>query len=216
MEFSEGAILSHSPERFLKIEGRLVETRPIKGTIPRGSTPEQDRINAEQLSISSKDRAENLMIVDLLRNDLSKSCELGSVTAPNLFEIESYANVHHLVSQVSGHLRPDCTPAQLLKGCFPGGSITGAPKFRAMEIIDELERTDRSVYCGAIGYISSNGRMDSSIAIRTVVCDRENIYCWGGGGVVADSTPAGEYQESLDKIQVLLDGLKQFSQQSTD
>lgn len=210
MAFPESAVLCHSPERFLKIEDRQVETRPIKGTMPRSPEPETDKRNAQTLASSAKDRAENLMIVDLLRNDLGKTCRTGSVAASQLFNIESYANVHHLVSQVTGELPPGTSPLQLFKGCFPGGSITGAPKIRAMEIIHELEPGDRSVYCGSIGYISRNGRADSNIAIRTLARDATHLYCWGGGGVVADSTAEGEYRESLDKIQVLLDGLGVF------
>ncbi|MCW8193531.1 aminodeoxychorismate synthase component I [Proteobacteria bacterium 005FR1] len=207
LELPQGAVLSHSPERFLKLTDRHVETRPIKGTAPRSADPEQDRRNAEWLSGSTKNRAENLMIVDLLRNDLGKTCRFGSVKTPKLFELESYANVHHLVSTVTGELRDDASPMDLLKGCFPGGSITGAPKVRAMEIIAELEKTDRSVYCGSIGYVSAHGNMDTNIAIRTLVYDGEQMFCWGGGGIVADSDPDAEYAESLAKIQILLDGL---------
>jgi para-aminobenzoate synthetase component 1 len=207
LELPQGAVLSHSPEQFLKVTGRQVETRPIKGTAARSRDPEQDRRNAEWLSGSAKNRAENLMIVDLLRNDLGKSCRFGSVKTPKLFELESYANVHHLVSTVTGELREDASPMDLIRGCFPGGSITGAPKIRAMEIIAELEKTDRSVYCGSIGYISAHGNVDMNIAIRTLAYDGNRMLCWGGGGIVADSDPDAEYAESLAKIQILLDGL---------
>ncbi|MGI1677999.1 MAG: aminodeoxychorismate synthase component I [Cellvibrionaceae bacterium] len=211
MEFEGGTILSHSPERFLKVEGEQVETKPIKGTIERGKNEKEDIQKAGELLNSVKDRAENLMIVDLLRNDLSKNCQLGSVETPELFKLESYANVHHLVSKVTGKLRPESSSLDLLKGCFPGGSITGAPKFRSMEIIDELESLERSIYCGSIGYISSNGKMDTNIAIRTIACDEKKMYCWGGGGIVADSETDKEYKESLQKVNVLLEGLTFFS-----
>jgi para-aminobenzoate synthetase component 1 len=207
LELPRGAVLSHSPEQFLKLTGGAVQTRPIKGTAPRSSDPVQDRANAEWLHGSAKNRAENLMIVDLLRNDLGKSCRFGSVQAPALFALESYANVHHLVSTVTGQLKEGADAVDLLRGCFPGGSITGAPKIRAMEIIAELEKTDRSVYCGSIGYISANGNMDSNIAIRTLVYNGERMFCWGGGGIVADSDPNAEYEESLGKIRILLEGL---------
>ncbi len=210
MEFDGGTILSHSPERFLKADGKAIETKPIKGTIERGNTPQEDDSKADWLLNSQKDRAENLMIVDLLRNDLSKTCKLGSVKTPDLFQLESYANVHHLVSKVIGTLDTKSNLIDLFKGCFPGGSITGAPKIRAMEIIDEIESLERSVYCGSIGYISSNGKMDTNIAIRTIACDEEKMYCWGGGGIVADSEADDEYQESLQKVNVLLEGLKLF------
>jgi len=197
-----GAILSLSPERFVELREGRAETKPIKGTIARGTTPEADRANAEQLSASHKNRAENLMIVDLLRNDLSKSCD--RVAVPQLFELQSFANVHHLVSTVTGQLKPGCSALDLLSGAFPGGSITGAPKIRAMEIIEELEPSRRSVYCGSLGYLSADGAMDTSIAIRTLVCDRGRIHCWGGGGIVADSDPEEEYRESIAKVDLLM------------
>ncbi|MDQ2078519.1 aminodeoxychorismate synthase component I [Marinimicrobium sp. ABcell2] len=202
----QGAVLSLSPERFVRLQNGLAEAKPIKGTIARGATPEQDQANAQTLSASQKDRAENLMIVDLLRNDLSKTCE--QVAVPKLFELQSFANVHHLVSTVTGKLKPDTDALDLLAGCFPGGSITGAPKIRAMEIIEELEPTRRSVYCGSLGYISADGNMDTSIAIRSLVCDQGRMHCWGGGGIVADSEPEKEYQESLKKVQLLMDTLE--------
>ena len=201
------AVLSFSPERFLRVEGSVVETRPIKGTIARGSTAEEDAELAHRLQTSAKDRAENLMIVDLLRNDLGKSCVPGSIEVPELFALESFANVHHLVSTVTGRLRADQTPLDLLANCFPGGSVTGAPKKRAMEIIAELEPVGRALYCGSIFYLSAHGRMDSNIAIRTLVADDSRIHCWGGGGIVADSDPEAEYQESLMKVQLLMQAL---------
>ncbi|MBG58324.1 MAG: aminodeoxychorismate synthase, component I [Porticoccus sp.] len=199
------AVLSFSPERFLKLSAGQVETKPIKGTARRGRTVEEDQQNAIELMNSTKNRAENLMIVDLLRNDLGKTCQPGSIRVPKLFALESFPNVHHLVSTVTGKLREDESPLSLLRGCFPGGSITGAPKKRAMEIIETLETCRRSVYCGSIGYISSTGRMDTNIAIRTILADGDKLHCWGGGGIVADSNAESEFQEILDKIRVLIE-----------
>ncbi|HBS76988.1 MAG TPA: aminodeoxychorismate synthase component I, partial [Pseudomonas sp.] len=195
---------SVSPERFLRVSDRTVETRPIKGTRPRNLDPESDLAQADALMASTKDRAENLMIVDLLRNDLGRSCEIGSVRVPELFCLETYPNVHHLVSSVTGRLDPNKDALDLLTGAFPGGSITGAPKIRAMEIIDELEPTRRSIYCGSLVYLDVRGEMDSSIAIRTLLFRKDGVYCWGGGGIVADSAWQAEYQETLDKVSVLL------------
>ncbi|HAD10734.1 MAG TPA: aminodeoxychorismate synthase component I [Porticoccaceae bacterium] len=205
--WGDQALLSLSPERFIKLSGRQAETRPIKGTTARGSTIEEDRVRAVALMNSAKDRAENLMIVDLLRNDLGKSCVPGSIRVPGLFQLQSFANVHHLVSTVTGTLSKDKSAFDLLNACFPGGSITGAPKKRAMEIIRELEPVERSVYCGSIGYISACGHMDSNIAIRTMAADGNQLHCWGGGGIVADSDIDSEYRESLTKIQLLMDTL---------
>ncbi len=203
------AILSASPERFLKVERGDVETRPIKGTRRRAGHARLDAEVAEALRNSEKDRAENLMIVDLLRNDLSKNCALGSVRVPRLFDVESFATVHHLVSTVTGRLAADRDAIDLLRGCFPGGSITGAPKLRAMQIIEELEPHRRGVYCGAIGYIGFDGDMDVNIAIRTLVHSHGEIRCWAGGGIVADSNAQDEYQETLDKAAALLKLLQQ-------
>ena len=200
----EGAVLSSSPERFLSLNNGQVETKPIKGTIRRSIFAYEDKALAEQLLESKKDRAENLMIVDLLRNDLGKSCETGSVAVPKLFALESYATIHHLVSTVTGRLARGRHALDLLRDCFPGGSITGAPKLRAMEIIDELEPHRRSVYCGAIGYIGFDGNMDTNIAIRTLVYENDRIFCWAGGGIVADSRLEEEYQECFSKIASLL------------
>jgi len=207
MDTPTGTLLSLSPERFVELNGRRVCTQPIKGTAPRGGSPAEDDALARKLQASEKNRAENVMIVDLLRNDLSKVCEPFSVEVPELFSLQTFANVHHLVSTVTGRLRDNISQFDLLNACFPGGSITGAPKRRAMEIIDELEYHKRSVYCGSVIYMSLNGRMDSSIAIRTLVQSEDRIYCWGGGGIVADSDPEQEYQESLHKIGLLLDTL---------
>ncbi|HTD90297.1 MAG TPA: aminodeoxychorismate synthase component I, partial [Burkholderiales bacterium] len=178
-------ILSSSPERFLRVERGCVETRPIKGTRPRAGHARLDAELAETLRMSEKDRAENVMIVDLLRNDLSKNCELGSVRVPRLFDVESFATVHHLVSTVTGRLRAGRDAVDLLRGSFPGGSITGAPKLRAMEIIDEVERFRRGVYCGAIGYIGFDGGMDANIAIRTLTISHGTVRFWAGGGIIA-------------------------------
>lgn len=204
MNLPQGSILSLSPERFLSVDQGQVLTQPIKGTSPRFSDVLKDQQSAHTLSTSVKDRAENIMIVDLLRNDLSKSCLPGSVKVPSLCALESFTNVHHLVSTVTGQLAPDQHPLDLLRHCFPGGSITGAPKRRAMEIIDQLEPHQRSLYCGSIAYCDVRGRLDSNIAIRTLLCDRYKIHCYGGGGIVHDSTMESEYQEIQFKISRLL------------
>ncbi len=199
-----GAVLSVSPERFIQVNNGQIETKPIKGTRPRHASPERDRVLAEQLQQATKDRAENLMIVDLLRNDLSKVAVPGTVDVPELFAIESFPAVHHLVSKVTAVLDAQFTSLDLLRGAFPGGSITGAPKIRAMQIIHQLEPHPRSVYCGAIGYVKPGGDMDSNIAIRTLVCNQNKIHCWAGGGLVADSICDDEYQETLDKVNKIL------------
>ncbi|WP_312762573.1 aminodeoxychorismate synthase component I [Stutzerimonas balearica] len=204
LSFEQGAIASLSPERFLSVVDGQVETRPIKGTRRRMPEPGADAAAAAELLAADKDRAENLMIVDLLRNDLGRSCRTGSVRVPELFALESYPNVHHLVSAVRGELAAGKDALDLLAGSFPGGSITGAPKIRAMQIIDELEPTRRSIYCGSLLYLDVRGRMDSSIAIRTLLFSKQRVYCWGGGGIVADSNWQAEYQESLDKVNILL------------
>ncbi|WP_052073132.1 aminodeoxychorismate synthase component I [Thalassotalea sp. ND16A] len=204
MRIEDGVILSVSPERFLQLKNQKVQSKPIKGTRPRSNIHEFDQEYAVQLQNSAKDRAENLMIVDLLRNDISKVCRSGTVNVPSLFAIESFPAVHHLVSTVEGVLAQGFDGTDLLRGAFPGGSITGAPKIRAMEIIEELEPHRRSVYCGSIGYISACGNMDSSITIRTLICENERIHCWAGGGLVADSQVDSEYQETFDKVNKIL------------
>ena len=196
----EQSLLSHSPERFLLCDKGRVESKPIKGTIARGATPEEDKANADWLIASEKNRSENLMIVDLLRNDLGRTCLTGSIKVPKLFALESYANVHHLVSTVEGAIDQADQAIRVFHQSFPGGSITGAPKIRSMEIIDELEPHQRSAYCGSIAYFSSNGQMDSSISIRTLVADHGNLHCWAGGGLVADSKCQEEYQETFTKV----------------
>ncbi|MCE3254029.1 MAG: aminodeoxychorismate synthase, component [Cellvibrio sp.] len=207
MQLEAGAVLSLSPERFIQVRGKEVETKPIKGTIKRGADAVEDLANAQWLQNSLKNRAENVMIVDLLRNDLSKHCT--KVRVPTLFELQTFANVHHLVSTVTGELVHGASAIDVLRDAFPGGSITGAPKIRAMEIIEELEPTRRSLYCGSLGYISADGQMDTNIAIRTLVCDGDKIHCWGGGGIIADSETEQEYRESIAKVQVLMDSLEQ-------
>lgn len=198
------SVLSISPERFLKLDEGHIQTKPIKGTMPRYLDPIKDKASAQALQQSTKDRAENVMIVDLLRNDISKVSTPGSVNVPKLFDIESFPAVHHLVSTVVGKLDSQYTAVDLLKNAFPGGSITGAPKIRAMEIIEELEPNRRSIYCGSIGYICSSGNMDTSITIRTLVGKNNTMYCWAGGGLVADSKVESEYQETYDKVNKIL------------
>jgi para-aminobenzoate synthetase component 1 len=211
--FDEVTVLSASPERFLRLDrDGQVETRPIKGTRPRGLGPMHDAALGRALAESEKDRAENVMIVDLLRNDLSRVCRPGTVRVPELFALEQHPTVHHLVSTVVGTLEPGADAVDLIRATFPGGSITGAPKVRAMEIIAELEPTRRGVYCGSIGYLSATGAMDTSVVIRTFVLADGEAYFQAGGGIVADSDPELEYRETLDKaaglITTLRDGAK--------
>jgi len=204
-------LLSSSPERLLQVNDGLVETKPIKGTRPRDlSNQVRDKQLAEQLTKSEKDRAENLMIVDLLRNDLGKVCELGSIKVPTPFAIESFATVHHLVTTITGQLAEGNTAVALLRACFPGGSITGAPKLRAMEIIEELEPHRRGAYCGSIAYIGFDGKMDSNITIRTLVFNQNKLRFWAGGGIVADSNVDAEHQEVLDKAAAIFSVLEQL------
>lgn len=193
--FDDFDILCGSPERFIQSHNNYVETRPIKGTEPRDINPINDKKNAEKLLASEKDRAENLMIVDLLRNDLSKNCIPGSVNVKALCELKSYSNVHHLESIIEGVLKPHSTLAKVLKDCFPGGSITGTPKKRSMEIISDLEPHRRDIYCGSIGYIGFNHNMDTNIAIRTLVRKDNNIHFYSGGGIVAQSNSKNEFDE---------------------
>jgi para-aminobenzoate synthetase component 1 len=207
-------ILSLSPERFLLVKERRVETKPIKGTRKRDTNPIADAALAKELLSAEKDRAENLMIVDLLRNDLSKYCQPHSVKVPVLFALESYPAVHHMVSTVTGELKPTANVYQLFKGAFPGGSITGAPKVRAMQIIQELEADKRAIYCGSIGYVGVRGDMDTNICIRTLLAEEtidshtqqksQTLYCWAGGGIVLDSKDSDEYLESLHKVAKIL------------
>jgi para-aminobenzoate synthetase component 1 len=204
LKFSDHTILSVSPERFLQLSDKKVQSKPIKGTRPRSDDATIDQANANDLLHASKDKAENLMIVDLLRNDISRVCRAGSVKVPSIFAIESFPAVHHLVSTVEGEILPQYDGSDLLRAAFPGGSITGAPKIRAMDIIEELEPNQRSVYCGSIGYLSACGKMDTSITIRTLICHKQQIHCWAGGGLVADSDVDSEYQETYDKVNKIL------------
>jgi para-aminobenzoate synthetase component 1 len=200
-------VISASPERFLRLrEGRAV-SNPIKGTRPRGGTPAEDERLGRELLASRKDRAENVMIADLVRNDLGRVCVPGSVRVETLCGLESFATVHHLVSTVVGQLRPDRDRIDLLRALFPGGSMTGAPKVRAMEVIDELEGEERGIYSGSIGYLSLDGGMDLSIVIRTIVRAAGRAHLRVGGGIVADSDPGAEHQETLDKARALLEAL---------
>jgi para-aminobenzoate synthetase component 1 len=199
------SVLSSSPERLLKVEQGQVETKPIKGTRPRDlNDAEHDKQLAEELQSSIKDRAENLMIVDLLRNDIGKACTPGSIRVPTPFALETFATVHHLVSTITGQLSSEHTASSLLRACFPGGSITGAPKLRSMEIIEELEPNRRGLYCGSIAYIGFDGKMDSNITIRTLVYSDNRLRFWAGGGIVADSECNAEYQEVHDKASAML------------
>ncbi|MFM5525096.1 aminodeoxychorismate synthase component I [Aeromonas veronii] len=200
----ESALLSLSPERFLLLDGRHIETKPIKGTRPRHLAPATDRQVALELAQADKDRSENLMIVDLLRNDIGRVSRPGSVSVPHLFAVESFPAVHHLVSTIHGELDARWQGVDLLRACFPGGSITGAPKIRAMEIIEELEPQRRNAYCGSIGYLSQHGRMDTSICIRTLIAEAGRLHCWAGGGIIADSDADSEYQETYDKVARIL------------
>lgn len=200
----DSALLSLSPERFLLLDGRHIETKPIKGTRPRHPDPVTDRQVARELAQADKDRSENLMIVDLLRNDIGRVSRPGSVSVPHLFAVESFPAVHHLVSTIHGELDARWQGVDLLRACFPGGSITGAPKIRAMEIIEELEPQRRNAYCGSIGYLSQHGRMDTSICIRTLIAEAGRLHCWAGGGIIADSDADSEYQETYDKVARIL------------
>ncbi|MBA6391759.1 aminodeoxychorismate synthase component I [Colwellia sp. BRX10-3] len=211
LRFQHSAILSISPERFLQLVDNKVQSKPIKGTRPRSDDASIDQANAKELQQASKDKAENLMIVDLLRNDISRVCIPGTVTVPALFAIESFPAVHHLVSTVEGIIDSQYDGTDLLRAAFPGGSITGAPKIRAMDIIEELEPHQRSVYCGSIGYLSACGNMDTSITIRTLVCHNQQIHCWAGGGLVADSNVDSEYQETYDKVNKILPVLSKLN-----
>jgi len=210
-ELPEVSILSSSPERFLRLsESRRVESRPIKGTRPRGATDAADHAFRSALAQSEKDRAENLMIVDLVRNDLGRVCEVGSVEVPELMTIESYASVHQLLSTVTGRLREDRSAVDLVRATFPPGSMTGAPKIAAMRILDGLEPVRRGIYSGAIGYFDARGGMDLSVVIRTIIARRGRAYIHTGGGIVADSDPAAEWSEACDKSRLLESVLDEF------
>ncbi len=216
LNFDGVTVVSASPERFLRVRNDLVETRPIKGTRPRGKDPTSDQKLAQELVHSAKDRAEHVMIVDLERNDLGRVCRYGTVRVSELTALEKYATVFHLTSTVEGRLRPDKGVIDLLKATFPGGSITGAPKVRAMEIIDELEPTRRSVYTGSIGYIGFDGGLDLNIVIRTILVKEGRAYFQVGGAVVYDSDPEGEYIETLDKAKALIHALSMVPELVTE
>jgi len=209
LDFEDVKVLSTSPERFIKIRNGIIETRPIKGTRPRGKTLEEDVVLGRDLLASEKDRAELTMIIDLERNDLGKVCEIGSVRVKRLFEVESYATVHHLVSTIEGKLKPGVDAIDCIRAAFPGGSITGAPKIRAMEIINELEPARRGIYTGSIGYMGFDGNCDLNIAIRTVIAKGNEVFYNVGGGIVWDSVPEKEYQETLDKGEALMRALSE-------
>ena len=208
LEFDDFAIVSHSPERFLKLENQRLWAQPIKGTAPRGSTPSLDAALKNELQNSEKNRAENVMIVDLLRNDFGRVCEYGSIEVPQLFDIQTFPTLHHLVSTVTGKLRADCDALDAFGAAFPCGSITGAPKIRAMQIIDELESTRRGASFGAIGYFGFDGNMEWNVAIRTITCKNNRAYFHAGGGIVEGSETQSEYDEMQLKARALLDALQ--------
>jgi para-aminobenzoate synthetase component I len=208
LDMGDFVLASTSPERFLRVEKGEVETRPIKGTRPRSPDSVQDSSQIRELLDSPKDHAENIMIVDLLRNDLGRVCEYGSVRVPAVCRLETYQFVHHLVSEVRGRLRSDKGPIDLLRAAFPGGSVTGAPKIRAMEIIAELEPTGRGPYCGSLAYLGFDGSMDSNLLIRTCTIGQGWVQFPVGGGIVADSDPQREYDETWDKAQGIIRALE--------
>jgi para-aminobenzoate synthetase component 1 len=203
LQWDDLSLVSNSPERFLRLQNNTLTAQPIKGTVRRGITQAEDEYSKEALRNSIKDCAENVMIVDLLRNDLGRVCQWGSVRVPQLFEVQSFPTLHHLVSTVTGELRPTCDAVDALRAAFPCGSITGAPKIRAMQIIEEMETTRRGASMGAIGYFGFNGDMDWNVAIRTITCKNNVASFHVGGGIVADSTAQDEYSEMLLKAQAL-------------
>ncbi|WP_417202057.1 aminodeoxychorismate synthase component I [Acetoanaerobium sticklandii] len=215
LNFEDVQVISNSPERFIKVENRKIQTRPIKGTRPRGDNTEQDEFFKTELSNSEKDKAELLMIVDLERNDLGRVSEIGSVKVPELFKIEAYANVYHLVATIESEIDKDKDIYEVIKATFPGGSITGAPKIRAMEVIEELEPTRRNVYTGSIGYIGFDGLADLNIAIRTIVKKDDRITFQVGGGITWDSNPEDEYMETLHKAKSIMKTLRGHIQDDT-
>ena len=211
LDFGEFKILSNSPERYLFIHGTHIETRPIKGTRPRGNTPEEDEELIKELKESTKDKAEHLMIVDLERNDLGRVAQFNTVKVSEFEIIETYANVHHMVSTVEAKINKKYNIIDCIKNSYPGGSITGAPKIRSMEIIDELEPTFRSVYTGSIGYIGVDNSLDLNIAIRTAIIKDNNIFFQVGGGIVADSDPEDEYGETIVKAESFIKSINLIS-----
>ena len=216
LDLPEGAVVSSSPERFLSLDaGRIAESRPIKGTRPRGETPEEDARLAADLATSTKDRAENAMIVDLVRNDLGRVCRFGSVEAPQLFAVERYATVHQLVSTVRGELDDDRDAIDLLRACFPPGSMTGAPKIEAMSILEGLEPTERGIYSGALGWLDFSGSLDLSVVIRTILVKDGRAHVHVGGAIVTDSDPEAEHEETMHKARALLAALATFAEPPT-
>ena len=212
-DLPEAAIVSSSPERFLSIDAaRIVESRPIKGTRPRGATPAEDASLASELATSVKDRAENAMIVDLVRNDLGRVCRFGTVEAPDLYAVERYATVHQLVSTVRGELDEGRDAIDAIRACFPPGSMTGAPKIEATSILEGLEPTERGVYSGALGWMDFGGPIDLSVVIRTIVVKDGRAYVHVGGAIVADSDAAAEYDETMDKARAMLAALAAFAE----
>ena len=207
MKFGDLKIISSSPERFLNVKGTAAESRPIKGTRPRGKTPGEDKALKNELSLSEKERAENLMIVDLVRNDLGRVCKFGSVEVAELMAIEPYSRVFQMVSTIRGELDGDKNNFDCIKACFPGGSMTGAPKIRAMEIIEELEPVKRGIYSGSLGYLSFSGETDFNIIIRTLIASKGKMYLQVGGAIVADSDPEAEYEETWHKAMSVLGGI---------
>ena len=203
-EYGEWAIISSSPERLVKTEGKKIDARPIAGTRPRGSTIDSDQANLDELIDHPKERAEHIMLIDLERNDLGRVCEPGSVKVNELMVLETYSHVHHIVSNVQGRLRDDATPSDVIKAVFPGGTITGCPKVRCMEIITELERTERGPYTGSVGYVNHSGDMDLNILIRTLVKHKNKLTFRAGAGIVADSNPETELEETRAKAKGLL------------
>lgn len=212
LDFSDFEIISGSPERFIQVRNNEVNTRPIKGTTGRHKDPVIDQKNAQNLRESIKDQSENLMIVDLLRNDLSQNCDVGSIKVSKLFELESYPNVHHLVSTVTGNLKKQSNMIKLFSDSFPGGSITGAPKIRAMEIIRELEEHHRELYCGSVVYFSFNRSMDSNIAIRSLFRKDDQLYFYSGGALTISSNDKDEFQEIEDKVRIIKNTINSFKE----
>lgn len=210
IRLKKNTVLSFSPERFILLKKNIIQSRPIKGTISRLKNKKKDKNQIKLLKNSKKNQAENLMIVDLIRNDIGKIAIPGTVLVPELFLVESFPSVHHLVSTITAKIKKKYKPTDLLKKCFPGGSITGAPKLRAIEIIEEIEPDRRNGYCGSIGYISFCENMDTNINIRCMITENKNMYCWGGGGIVSDSIFEEEYQEILNKLNKILPILKKY------
>ena len=208
MHFEGFSIVSSSPERFLSVRNRIVETRPIKGTRPRGKNKAEDDLNRQELLDSEKDKSELIMIVDLERNDLSRVCRKNTLKVTELFKLEEYSTVFHLVSTVTGELKEGYSAIDCIRACFPGGSITGAPKVRSMEVIEELEPTRRNIYTGCLGYLGFDGNADFNIIIRTILMKDGSAYFGVGGGITWESEKHAEYEESLDKARALMSALK--------